>query len=164
MPIQAALSCFANGKVTASSTDPSVPGQLVFNGGRPTKLNGPSRLRLGCTIEYAIVDSGQPAKPWKVHTTGYIFRLLKSNGSGLVDFHWHPTATPEVSFPHLHAREYGCKRHYPTGRVMVEDVFVLAIECGAIPGDRAKWQRVLKANRENFALGATWGTSHPSRP
>jgi hypothetical protein len=160
-PIQSALSCFATGRVTVDCYDPADEGRLVFNGGKPTKLHGPERIRITCAMQYKIVATGVAAKPWKVHTTNYIYRLVDRHGSPIVDYHWHPASTPDIPFPHLHARKYGCKLHYITGRVLIEDVLVLASECGASPGDPVKWSRILNRNRKNFALGATWGTSHP---
>jgi hypothetical protein len=161
-PIQSALSCFATGKVTIDCYDPDTEGRLVFNGGRPTKLHGPEKVRITCAMQYEIVMT-DGAKPWKVHTTNYIYRLLDRNENPIVDYHWHPASTPDVPFPHLHARQYGCKRHYVTGRVLIEDVLVLGIECGAAPNNPGKWNRILNGNRKNFALGATWGTSHPGK-
>jgi hypothetical protein len=161
-PIQSALSCFATGKVTVAHDEDTMRGNLAFNGGRPTKLNGPEKVRITCAMKFAIVGSGDTDKPWKVHTVHYIYRLLDRHDSPIVDYHWHPEDTPEVSFPHLHARQYGCKRHYLTGRVLIEDLLVLAVECGAIPSNPEKWKRILKANRANFALGTTWGIPHPT--
>ncbi|HBX09915.1 MAG TPA: hypothetical protein DEG13_09065 [Candidatus Microthrix parvicella] len=47
--------------------------------------------------------------------------------------------------------------HYPTGRVLIENVLMLAVEMGAEPVDRARWDECCERNRFNFALGATWG-------
>jgi hypothetical protein len=77
-----------------------------------------------------------------------------------VDYHWHLQQTPGIQFPHLHPGEPLAGKHYPTGRVLIEDVLLFALECGAEPLDPAKWERVRKRNLENFAKGATWGVSH----
>ncbi|MHB1583726.1 MAG: hypothetical protein ACYCU7_09495 [Acidimicrobiales bacterium] len=142
--------------MTVSSYKVEDPGKLAFNGGRPTKLHGPERLRITCAMEYQIA-SADKRDLWKVHTTNYIYRLLDRSENPIVDYHWHPDDTPDVPFPHLHLRKWGSRLHYPTGRVLVEDLLMLAVEHGAEPHDRAKWARILKRNRENFALGATWG-------
>ncbi len=110
-------------------------------------------------MNYEIVEAGdEPKNRYKVHTTKYIYRLMDCDKDPIADYHWHPDDTPNIPYPHLHATEYGCKRHHPTGRVLIEDLLTLAVECGAAPVDEAKWKRVVTRNRANFALGATWGT------
>lgn len=37
------------------------------------------------------------------------------------------------------------------------NVLMLAVEMGAEPVDRARWDECCERNRSNFALGATWG-------
>ena len=36
-------------------------------------------------------------------------------------------------------------------------LLMLAVEMGAEPVDRARWDECCERNRSNFALGATWG-------
>ncbi|MGB8178904.1 MAG: hypothetical protein WCF63_01950, partial [Acidimicrobiales bacterium] len=69
--------------------------------------------------------------------------------------------TPDKPYPHLHARQYSCGLHHPTGRVLIEDLLILAVECGAVPLDKNKWNRIEKKNKRNFTLGATWGAPNP---
>jgi hypothetical protein len=157
VPIQNVLSCFAKGRLSVSSYDPSVPGVLTFNAGKPTRLKGPSHLPFTCSQNYEIVASGDVTRPWKVHTTKYIYRLIGQNDAGIVDYHWHPDNRADKAFPHLHATQYGCKLHHPTGRVLIEDLLLLSVECGAIPLDEAKWLRISRKNLRDFAKGATWG-------
>lgn len=109
-------------------------------------------------INYKVIPNGDNVSlKWKTSTVQYIHRLLYQDGAGIVDYHWHPVDTPDKAFPHLHVRELEEKRHYPTGRVMIEDVFTLAVECGAVPRDRAKWEAIRDKNLLNFRKGATWG-------
>ena len=161
LPIQNALACFMSGRLSVSSYDETKPGVLTFNSGNPTKLKGPNHLSLVCSQNYAIVEVGEGVRRWKVHTTKYIYRLIGADGRGIVDYHWHPDDTPDRTFPHLHARQYNCELHHPTGRVLIEDLLLLAAECGAVPLDAAKWARILKKNRDSFSLGATWGIPSP---
>lgn len=157
-PIQNVLSCFAAGRLSVSNYDPAQSGVLTFNSARPTRLKGSSHLSFTCSQNYVIVPSDDLDRKWKVHTTKYIYRLIGPDDSGIVDYHWHPDNTVDKEFPHLHATQYSCKLHHPTGRVLVEDLLLLAVECGAVPLDEDKWQRILKKNLRDFAKGATWGT------
>ena len=79
----------------------------------------------------------------------------------IVAYHWHPISDSHAKHPHVHVTELGDKRHFPTGRILVEDVLQLAIDLGAKPRDETKWTRIAERNRTNCALGATWGTGHP---
>jgi hypothetical protein len=157
LPIQNVLSCFATGRLSVSNYNPAKPGVLTFNSGNPTRLKGAAGLSFVCSQNYVIVPTNDAVRKWKVHTTKYIYRLIGRDNAGIVDYHWHPDNTSDKAFPHLHAVQYSCKLHHPTGRVLIEDLLVLAVECGAVPSDDAKWQRILKRNLTNFAKGATWG-------
>jgi len=114
-------------------------------------------------MRYRIVKArvlSTPSKPWKVSTTGWIYSLREGDQS-VADFHWHPAITPEIPFPHVHTPSPGPRRHVPTGRILIEDLLVLAVECGAEPLDPEKWQDVCARNIENFGKGATWGFKPP---
>ena len=156
-PIQSALTCFADGRVQVDSYDPSAEGVLQFNGGDAVKLNGSSRTHVFVSMRYRIVGSGIEQLPWRVHTTGWAYSLLDRHQDPVIDFHWHPELTPDIQFPHLHVYSEPDRRHFPTGRVLIEDVLRLAVEMGAEPRDQKKWQRVSQKNVENFKKGATWG-------
>jgi hypothetical protein len=108
-------------------------------------------------MRYQIVPTGDAQKPWKVHTTEWSYSLLDGDKHQIVDFHWHPGLTPGIQFPHLHVYSDPERRHYPTGRVLLEDVLRLAVELGATPRDEDKWSRVSKKNIADFKKGATWG-------
>lgn len=150
-----------SGRLSVSNYDPTKSGILTFNEGKPTKLKGPNHLSITCAQNYAILEVGEGERKWKVHTTKYIYRLIGNDPKGIVDYHWHPDDTPEKPFPHLHARQYACELHHPTGRVLIEDLLMLAVECGAIPLDQDKWSRIQRKNKANFSLGATWGGAKP---
>lgn len=161
-PIQEALTCFAHGRVAADSYDPDTEGILHFNKAEDVRLSGEGRVQLSITMRYRIVKIPNPivaGKSWKVSTTGWVHSLKDRAGQKIVDFHWHPAVTPDIPFPHLHAPTDPLNLHLPTGRVLVEDVLMLAVECGAEPIDEDKWRFVHARNLANFAKGATWGVS-----
>jgi hypothetical protein len=164
-PIQLALTCFADGKVTTDSFKADTPGVLVFNRGEDVALNGAARVHLSVSMRYRVVKLSEPplkSKPWKVSTTGWVYHLSDRDKQSIVEFHWHPELTVDVPFPHVHVASDAERRHYPTGRVLIEDVLNCAVECGAEPKRPRKWAAVCKANVENFGKGATWGSTHPA--
>ena len=162
-PIQRALTCFAHGRVSVDSYDPESEGILQFNRADDVALNGPGEISLSVAMRYRIVKTrslASPGKPWKVSTTGWIY-ALKAGGAAVADFHWHPTITPQIPFPHVHASSDRERRHLPTGRVLIEDLLTLAVECGAQPAEPEKWEGIRARNLENFGKGATWGFKAP---
>jgi hypothetical protein len=161
-PIQRALTCFAHGKVTTDTYSPDAQGILAFNRGEDVELNG-SGISISVTMRYRIKRPPNPplrSKPWKVSTEGWAYHIRNSSGT-LAEFHWHPDLTPDVLFPHVHVASDTERRHYPTGRVLVEDVLNFAVECGATPRQPRNWKDVCSVNIENFGKGATWGHIHP---
>lgn len=163
-PIQRALTCFADGKVTTDTFKPGVTGVLVFNKGEDVVLNGSAKVHIYVSMRYRVVRLDDPplrSKPWKVSTEGWAHHVSDRHVSTIAEFHWHPELTPDILFPHVHVASDAERRHYPTGRVLVEDVLNFAVECGAEPWHPRKWAGVSKANVENFGKGATWGTTHP---
>lgn len=156
-PIQAALSCFATGKVTVDQYKPGPEGVLALNDGASVRLNGSDRVELSVTMRYLIVKTDDEMRgPWKVTITGWMYTLYSHEGTALAEYHWHPISDSHVVAPHLHIAGKA-KRHYPTGRVLIEDVLSLATEHGAEPIDPKKWAKRDAANRAAFLRGATWG-------
>ena len=159
--IQRALSCFATGKVFGDTYDLGVIGRLSLNGAKKVQLRGPGRLRISLSILYEVLQVGDPLRPeFDVSTRGYMHHLYSSAGDELIGYHWHPIDNSHATWPHLHVT--GGKNHYPSGRILVEDVLQLAMEYGATPTDPKAWRRVSKANRERFASEATWHSYVPS--
>jgi hypothetical protein len=156
-PIQAALSCFATGKVTVDQYRPGPEGVLALNRGASVRLNGPERVELSITMRYTIREADdQHVGPWKVTTTGWIYGLYSRTGDPLAEYHWHPISASHVTAPHLHVPE-ASMCHFPTGRVLIEDVLTLATEHGAEPVDPRRWAKREAANRAAFLRDATWG-------
>lgn len=155
-PIQDALSCFLTGKVTADTYEPrDTVGVLTLNRYKRVDLLGRCGLSVDVLMHYRIIEHDDPDKgPWKVTTTGWMHHLY--NGDGLVaGYHWHPISDSHIVSPHLHIG--GSKMHFPSGRVLLEDVLALAQEHGAEPRDATRWQEIRDRNLEMFRRGATWG-------
>jgi hypothetical protein len=153
--------------VSYNATAPGDDGVLLFNDGGDVILNGDGKVRLSINLNYRIVQNRAAdahGKVWKVSATGWIYHVADSDCDVIADFHWHPRATPDVLIPHLHTPEKSPRRHFPTGRVLIEDVLHFCVECGASPYDADMWQQIHDRNIENFKLGATWGSSFPRRP
>ena len=162
-PIQDALVCFVDGKVTADTYDTDSEGVLTFNRATPTRLPGSVRIHITISMRYRVVRAPDEARgPWKVSTTGWIYDVLDRDEARIVAYHWHPISDSHAKHPHMHVTELGDKRHFPTGRVLIEDVLQLAVDLGAKPRDETKWSEIAERNRSNFALAATWGIGHPS--
>jgi len=112
-------------------------------------------------MRYVVRPSADGASdPRKVTTTGWIDELLDHRGSSLAAHHWHPISSSHVTTPHLHVPGEA-KRHFPTGRVLIEDILTLAMELGAAPTDPGKWRAREAANRAAFREDATWGHQSP---
>ena len=95
-PILDALSCFATGKVTADTYDPSLEGVLTLNRGELVQLDGPGKVRLSVQMRYLIVASDSNGR-WKVTTRGWIHRLCDRNGERFAGYHWHPISDPDFA-------------------------------------------------------------------
>lgn len=155
-PIQEALGLFASGRVTADTYKADIVGILTFNGGEVVKLRGGGKVGLSVTMNYRIIaDEDAERGPWKVTTVGYMYDLRLDDRS-LYEYHWHPISASHEVRPHLHCAAVD-KGHIPTGRVMIEDVLNLAVQCGAKPNNMGRWKALDKLNREKFGRGATWG-------
>ena len=154
-PIQEAISCFVSGKIEADRFDDLGEGRLTLNRGGVVRLPGQAKVAVELMMRYAIVEHPEPAKgPFKISTRGWIYHITDQHGSAVLQYHWHPQQN--VEFPHLHHGNSG--PHYPTGRVLIEDVLQAAVEVGAEPLDRDRWQAVRTTNRAMFERGATWGS------
>lgn len=69
-----------------------------------------------------------------------------------------PATLLKIPFPHVHID--GGKPHVPTGRVLVEDVLVAAMEHGALP-IASDWKARLSSSVETFQASANWGKRPP---
>lgn len=129
-----------------------------INAGRGMVLKSqgkPITLLLAIQVEIVSGRQGVADERFKVSTRKWI-HALRREGREMVAYHWHPDEPGDKSYPHLHL-DGKSSPHYPTGRVLIEDVLMLAVEVGAEPINREKWDECYARNRSNFALGATWG-------
>lgn len=146
-----------SGKVTADSWSAASQGRLLVNRGGATRLKGNSRIDLELSMTYRISQVADLGRgPWKVSTTGWIYSVFM-NGEPYCQYHWHPISDSHEKLPHMHVDKLDPNRHFPTGRILIEDVLRLAVDLGAEPVDSTKWSEVEARNREMFAKGATWG-------
>jgi hypothetical protein len=155
------------GPVRVSGWKDGAEGTLNFCGAEGVALNGAARLHLSVAMKFRVRDRPRTLtdrRRWKVSTTGWIYVLKHRDGRSIGEFHWHPAITPEVQFPHVHVPSPILGKHFPTGRVLIEDILGFAVECGAEPYDPVKWEGIRSANVKNFELGATWGARHRPWP
>lgn len=91
----------------------------------------------------------QDAEGWRVEILGYLY-AIGYEGRELVSYHWHPSGSSPITWPHMHVganiqvgdRWLG-KVHLPTGAVGFERVVAMAIaELGAKPL-RDDWERLI---------------------
>jgi hypothetical protein len=153
------LGCFASCKVTGDVFGMGPVGKLVVNRYEPVRLDGRGKVQLSMQMSYQIVEAAGDIGPFKITTVGWIYHLADSRGHDLFGYHWHPISDSHAKNPHFHNYAEGDKRHYPTGRVLIEEVLELAREYGAKPKDGIKWDDIAAENREKFEISATWGTS-----
>lgn len=155
-PLQRSLTAFANGKLTVGFVRADVPTTLVFNDvTRPTTL----RTEYGAASVAVSVSLSVLPTSNSVTTLSWAHRVFVDSVERLF-FHWHPSETPRIPFPHVHID--GGKPHIPTGRVLVEDVLLAAMEFGALP-IASDWKDKLRSSVEVFQTSATWGTRAPMR-
>ena len=168
-PIAEALGC--SGHVSLSPAPGQTPGDrstnkyvkgsvrtFGINAGRGMDLKSqsePMKLLLAIQVEIVAGRENVADERFKVSTRKWI-HVLRREGREIVAYHWHPDEPGDKTYPHLHL-DGKSSPHYPTGRVLIENVLMLAVEMGAEPVDRARWDECCERNRSNFALGATWG-------
>jgi hypothetical protein len=89
---------------------------------------------------------------WTVQTVAYwyTFEVSQDDETEIISYHWHPTASGGITFPHLHLGPAATPRyeplvtaHVPTGRVDLEDVLRFAIQDLGVQPRRADWDAIL---------------------
>jgi hypothetical protein len=154
-PLQRAVSCVCPDVLIASGYGPRPePNVVFFDGGRPARLRGGSRLLFRMRIEFVYVQVPDHRGPWRVAAVGYWYTLETQGEQELFAYHWHPNALGEITYPHLHlgpAARVGhdgfTKAHMPTGRVDVEDILRLSIAHFDVAPQRTDWRDVLDATQ-----------------
>lgn len=169
-PIQDAVSCVAQGKITVSPGGQHASGPvhaLTVNFDQPAKLKA-KPLLLRVRMQYAIIRVESPERgPWRVTTHGYAHEVQQSDGQAVISWHWHPST--QLSEPHIHAGStqlaeeavLSRRHHIPTDRVSLEGVVRFCIaELGAEPR-RDDWEKILDLNEGLFKLHRSWSCYPP---
>lgn len=153
-PLKRSVMSFADGVLSYQTPDLGSEASIVLNDVlTPTRLDKRAGFgeQLGVMavlyVRMGVVDD----KP-SVTTIGYNHSLWVA-GQETVSYHWHPANTPHVAFPHLHFNKG--REHIPTGRVLLEDLFLAALEYGAKP--RPRWKHCFIESYDAFESDATWG-------
>jgi len=156
-PLQRALTAFAHGSLSAEV--PAVGGQttIVFNDHTPTPLRVADGPPVAISISLKIRLDDREGEPY-VKTVGWSHAVFV-DGVDRLRYDWHPFVTPLIPFPHVHIED--AKAHVPTGRILVEDVLVAALEYGALPLSK-DWKDRLRTAKSAFEATAEWGISDSS--
>lgn len=153
-PLQDALACVANAKISVSPGGYGAGREHSWTPNRGDGVALDGGFHLDARMKYRIVEQAHAsaAERWRVTTLAYTYRLLDQAGELWV-IHWHPDGPSPDRAPHLHLGTsllapsgiVTRKSHIPTGRITFERVIRFAIECGAEP-KHADWdQRLLLA-------------------
>jgi hypothetical protein len=103
---------------------------------------------------------------FKATTTSYSYELVvKKDGKleTIAEFHWHPDATKNLKWPHVHIKGNTAegeldRKHFPTGRMAVEDFLRFLIRDFDVKPrlPYADWKEILTRNKREFTSGASW--------
>jgi hypothetical protein len=177
-PLTSALSCVATAKYAVSPDGKNEVGQVhtLFLTGTDNdgylRLAGDTGLELRARIYYEIITDDRPEYgPYRITTRGYDYSLRTSDGSSVLDYHWHPLSRSHEKAPHLHLGQALLrpdavakkKDHVATGRITFEAVVKQAIEWGVRPRFQDYEQR-LASTEERHVLHRSWATAPPPKP
>lgn len=144
--IQEALNVLGPAKVTISAgTAVGVYG-LIVNGDSGLTRGG---LRLGVRMTYQVVTDQDD---WSIWTLGYqytVSRVERGLPREVVAYHWN-----DEQHPHAHFQ--GSREHYPTSRILVEDVIGFCVEELGWRPTGEDWREVLLATRGHFQVHRRW--------
>jgi hypothetical protein len=131
----------------------------------PVKLKRKSGDPLYLSVVQTYLVSERDGE-YKAKTTSYSYSLWVKKDSSLhavLEFHWHPGATANLKWPHVHVNANSAegelkKKHIPTARVAIEDFLRFLIRdygiVPIIPYQKAK--EILIKNKAAFVQGASW--------
>jgi hypothetical protein len=166
-PLQDALSCLAQAKVTVSAGGVNVAGRvhaLTVNNDQSIRLKA-KPLLLRVRMQYEIIQDDRPDYgPWRVTTRGYSHEVQLTSGEAVVSWHWHPDST--VQEPHIHngstqlaADAVLSRRHHiPTDRVSLESVVRFCLDDLGVEPLRDNWDEVLTLRESMFKLHRSWAS------
>ncbi len=114
-------------------------------------------------MQYKIVEGDGDRGPYKVKTVSYFYAIENRRQQELAAYHWHPEGT-DVAFPHIHFGKGVIKdtthslqeKHYPTGRISVEEFLMLAVREFGVRPIKAEWKTILGETQGRFDQWKTW--------
>lgn len=164
-PIQEALSCLGQAKAQSSPggrTEPNQDHAWMINRGNGFTVKA---WHFSAEMGYRIIRD-ETNGPWRVHTTGYRYRLSVA-GQDVFRMHWHPNSKSPIRYPHLHANlspkqqlAESLGAHLETDRMSLERALRWAFELGMPPG-RADWEQCLQRSEELHLQHRTWARGGP---
>jgi hypothetical protein len=148
-----------------------VTGQSAPNVARLTTHGGVGELRFRFAHLYTVVQAPDDAQrgpsPYVVSTSFYQYTILDYEENEGVVYDWAPEGTSPVQTSHVHApiagstvlrqrhgspletqKTYLGNLHFPTGRIVLEDIIELLIREFRVDPRRDDWEAILKHNRE----------------
>lgn len=155
-PIQQSLSCITQSVLKSSGYGESNHDDVLTFPGGAVPIGGDG-------LHFRFV---QRFKLKKVSTTYYSYAVEGEGAEEIIGYHWHPSSTSRISYPHLHlgngakvgrAELESAKAHLPTGRVGIEEIVNLLIETFKVPTRRVDHANVLRDNFSKFIKFASWG-------
>jgi hypothetical protein len=129
---------------------------------------GNTELELRARMFYLIItDDRKDYGPYRVTTRGYDYSVRKTDGTKVLDYHWHPTGLSDETRPHIHLGSaqlapdavLSNKQHLLTGRVTFEAVIRNLISMG-VPARFPDWSDVLDLCETPHLLHRTWTTDY----
>ncbi|WP_432249133.1 hypothetical protein ACRAR1_17680 [Streptomyces sanyensis] len=146
---------------------------VSLNRGEPVTFKIPGgKILLEASIKFTIVRQdinvlGQPvgaADRFKVSTRGYMYSVMSSDGEEQIAWHWHPSGSSDVEYPHSHIGTAALnpdgllkkKHHVRTGRMTFESVVFNMIQWGVTPRN-LNFQEILEMNQTVFDKWKSWG-------
>lgn len=130
---------------------------LVGKGNSFKLLKGDNALSISILLHYKIIQHPTVAGTYKIKTSAYYYTINDANGKELLAYHWHPTETPDIPYPHLHIGDPKLKKfHLPTGRVSLEQVLRLLIRDFKVKPKKANWEAILNETQDLFETYRSW--------
>lgn len=159
------VSCFAKA-VFRHVGEYDLEKKYAFTVGEEGRFKVKSRegLTVSVLMNYKIINAEGDIGPYKVRTTAYYYSIENKSGAELIAYHWHPEGT-DIPYPQVHVgqgvlkdKEYRLQeKHFPTGRISLEQVMVLAMKEFGVKPIRQDWETVLGHTQGRFDKYKTWG-------
>lgn len=176
-PLRAASSCITMSQWVCSSFKGDPVGEthtVLLNRGDPVGFKIPdNKIFLEASIKFTVARQeknvlGQPvgtADRYKVSTQGYMYSLSSSEDEEQIAWHWHPSGSSDVEYPHCHIGSAALnpsglikkKHHLRTGRMTFESVvFNMITQWGVTPRN-LNYEEILEENQAIFDKWKSWG-------